>query len=152
CGDSVCLRRVSDTVHYSCRTNLTLYISNIVDGIFIAKLHFTVAACSPSQASHRSPINKLFTRIRKMAENKGVAPEDTIKINVFAHDQTITMYKMKNNTPLRKLMKSYSESFGLAVAQLRFRFDGRSLCENDTPSSIEMKDGDLIEVYKEQIG
>jgi len=40
----------------------------------------------------------------------------------------------------------------LAVAQLRFRFDGRSLCENDTPSSIEMKDGDLIEVYKEQIG
>ena len=35
---------------------------------------------------------------------------------------------------------------------LRFLFDGRRIADADTPSSLQMEEGDVIEVYWEQIG
>lgn len=35
---------------------------------------------------------------------------------------------------------------------VRFRFDGSPINENDTPSSLEMEEGDTIEVYQQQTG
>lgn len=34
----------------------------------------------------------------------------------------------------------------------RFRFDGNPLNETDTPISLEMEEGDTIEVYQQQTG
>lgn len=41
---------------------------------------------------------------------------------------------------------------GLAMATVRFRFDGQAINESDTPSSLEMEEGDTIEVYQQQTG
>lgn len=41
---------------------------------------------------------------------------------------------------------------GLAMATVRFRFDGQAINETDTPSSLEMEEGDTIEVYQQQTG
>jgi small ubiquitin-related modifier len=35
---------------------------------------------------------------------------------------------------------------------VRFRFDGSPINENDTPTSLEMEEGDTIEVYQQQTG
>lgn len=35
---------------------------------------------------------------------------------------------------------------------VRFRFDGSAINENDTPTSLEMEEGDTIEVYQQQTG
>lgn len=35
---------------------------------------------------------------------------------------------------------------------VRFRFDGQPINENDTPTSLEMEEGDTIEVYQQQTG
>lgn len=35
---------------------------------------------------------------------------------------------------------------------VRFRFDGQAINENDTPTSLEMEEGDTIEVYQQQTG
>lgn len=35
---------------------------------------------------------------------------------------------------------------------VRFRFDGQAINENDTPMSLEMEEGDTIEVYQQQTG
>lgn len=35
---------------------------------------------------------------------------------------------------------------------LRFRFDGNPINENDTPSVLDMEEGDTIEVYQQQTG
>lgn len=41
---------------------------------------------------------------------------------------------------------------GLAIAAVRFRFDGQPISEVDTPASLEMEEGDTIEVYQQQLG
>lgn len=51
-----------------------------------------------------------------------------------------------------KLKKSYSERQGVPVNTLRFLFDGNRINDEDTPKSLDMEDGDTIEVYQEQIG
>ena len=40
----------------------------------------------------------------------------------------------------------------LDVNTVRFRFDGEPINEVDTPESLEMDDGDTIEVYLQQTG
>lgn len=35
---------------------------------------------------------------------------------------------------------------------LRFRFDGNPINETDTPTSLDMEEGDTIEVYQQQTG
>lgn len=41
---------------------------------------------------------------------------------------------------------------GLSMQVVRFRFDGQPINENDTPTSLEMEEGDTIEVYQQQTG
>lgn len=38
------------------------------------------------------------------------------------------------------------------MAAVRFRFDGQPINEADTPLSLEMEEGDTIEVYQQQTG
>lgn len=38
------------------------------------------------------------------------------------------------------------------MAAVRFRFDGQPINESDTPLSLEMEEGDTIEVYQQQTG
>ena len=35
---------------------------------------------------------------------------------------------------------------------VRFRFDGQAINESDSPTTLEMEDGDTIEVYQQQTG
>lgn len=35
---------------------------------------------------------------------------------------------------------------------VRFRFDGTAISETDTPTTLEMEEGDTIEVYQQQTG
>lgn len=52
---------------------------------------------------------------------------------------------MKNNS-------LFSFPQGLSMQVVRFRFDGSPINENDTPTSLEMEEGDTIEVYQQQTG
>jgi small ubiquitin-related modifier len=38
------------------------------------------------------------------------------------------------------------------MVTMRFRFDGQPINETDTPVSLEMEEGDTIEVYQQQTG
>lgn len=38
------------------------------------------------------------------------------------------------------------------MAAVRFRFDGQAINESDTPLTLEMEEGDTIEVYQQQTG
>jgi len=35
---------------------------------------------------------------------------------------------------------------------MRFRFDGQPINETDTPSQLDMEDGDAIDVFQQQTG
>lgn len=49
-------------------------------------------------------------------------------------------------------MNAYCERASLAMATVRFRFDGQAINELDTPDTLEMEEGDTIEVYQQQTG
>ena len=78
--------------------------------------------------------------------------DEYIKLKVVGQDNAEVHFKVKYTTNLGKLKKSYSDRQGVSVSALRFLFDGRRINDEDTPKSLEMEDGDAIEVYQEQVG
>ncbi|KAK7583716.1 hypothetical protein V9T40_004679 [Parthenolecanium corni] len=86
-----------------------------------------------------------------MADGKSKEVEH-INLKVLGQDNAIVQFKIKKQTPLKKLMNAYCDRVGLAMATVRFRFDGQAINETDTPSTLEMEEGDTIEVYQQQTG
>ncbi|CAH0385601.1 unnamed protein product [Bemisia tabaci] len=85
-------------------------------------------------------------------DRKDSKGEDHINLKVLGNDNTIVQFKIKKHTALSKLMKAYCERVGFAMAAVRFRFDGTPISKDDTPASLEMDEGDTIEVYQQQTG
>lgn len=88
-------------------------------------------------------------------EKKDVKPEGSsehINLKVNGQDQSVVHFKIKKNTPLRKLMSAYCDRTGLKLGAMRFRFDGQAISEADTPLLLEMEDGDTIDVFQQQTG
>ncbi|KAI3367589.1 hypothetical protein L3Q82_026435 [Scortum barcoo] len=68
---------------------------------------------------------------------EGVKTEnDHINLKVAGQDGSVVQFKIKRHTPLSKLMKAYCERQGLAIRQIRFRFDGQPINETDTPAQV----------------
>lgn len=86
-----------------------------------------------------------------MADGKNKEVEH-INLKVLGQDNAIVQFKIKKHTPLKKLMNAYCDRVGLAMATVRFRFDGQAINETDTPLSLDMDEGDTIEVYQQQTG
>ncbi|XP_012525791.1 small ubiquitin-related modifier 3 [Monomorium pharaonis] len=80
------------------------------------------------------------------------AESEHINLKVLGQDNAVVQFKIKKHTPLRKLMNAYCDRVGLAIAAVRFRFDGQPINELDTPTTLEMEEGDTIEVYQQQTG
>jgi len=85
------------------------------------------------------------------SESKEETPEH-INLKVMGQDGNIVQFKIKKHTALKKLMATYCERAGLALQTIRFSFDGTRINETDTPKSLDMEDGDTIEVFQQQSG
>ena len=79
----------------------------------------------------------------------GAAKDQHINIKVKAQDGTEIYFKIKRTTQLKKLMDAYCQRQGLANNQCRFIFDGERIKEDDSPDSLEMENGDEIDVMVE---
>tara|TARA_B110000285_G_scaffold185899_1_gene211002 strand:+ start:37 stop:360 length:324 start_codon:yes stop_codon:yes gene_type:complete len=88
------------------------------------------------------------------ADAAGGAPakDQHINIKVKAQDGTEIYFKIKRTTQLKKLMDAYCQRQGLANNQCRFIFDGERIKDDDSPDSLEMENGDEIDVMVEQTG
>ena len=73
-------------------------------------------------------------------------------LQVMGQDGNIVQFKIKKHTALKKLMATYCERAGLAQQTIRFSFDGTRINESDSPKSLDMEDGDTIEVFQQQSG
>ncbi|CDS07241.1 hypothetical protein LRAMOSA01190 [Lichtheimia ramosa] len=85
-------------------------------------------------------------------EKKEPASAEHINIKVVSGDSNEVFFKIKQTTPLRKLMDAYCERQGKAADSVRFLYDGHRVQATDTPQSLDMADGDTIDVMVEQIG
>lgn len=86
---------------------------------------------------------------QKKEEDKGT---EHINLKVTGQDGSVVHFKIKKNTPLRKLMSAYCNRAGIQTGVVRFRFDGNPINDEDTPCALEMEDGDSIDVFQQQTG
>ena len=86
---------------------------------------------------------------QKKEDNK---KSEHINLKVTGQDGRVVHFKIKKNTPLRKLMGAYCNRDGIQIGVVRFRFDGNPINDEDTPSMLEMEDGDSIDVFQQQTG
>ncbi|GHJ85848.1 hypothetical protein NliqN6_2250 [Naganishia liquefaciens] len=82
-----------------------------------------------------------------------VKPENTsMNIKVTSTDGNEVFFKIKRTTKLNKLKTAYAERVGKQMNAIRFFYEGRKVLDDDTPESLELEDGDAIEVQLEQVG
>jgi small ubiquitin-related modifier len=63
-----------------------------------------------------------------------------------------TLYKVGPRTRMGKVFAHYALKKGVGFGQLRFRFEGDRVSEDDTPSTLGLEDGDQLDVDLEQAG
>ncbi|XP_022178726.1 small ubiquitin-related modifier 2-A-like [Myzus persicae] len=78
-----------------------------------------------------------------------VQPVVSLKIilKVRTPDGMFMYFKIARATPLGKLMQKYCERYILELTNVIFRFNGRRVATTDTAASLNMEDGDIIQVY-----
>jgi len=79
------------------------------------------------------------------------AEPEHLNIKVTDNNNEV-FFKIKKGTPLGKLMSAFCERQGKSVQSCRFLFDGTRVTAQDTPETLDMADGDTLEVHQEQIG
>ncbi|KAE9372509.1 ubiquitin-like protein [Stipitochalara longipes BDJ] len=87
----------------------------------------------------------------------GSEPDDAVQkhINITVKDDANqeTTFKLKKTTPLKKLMDAFAQQRGQAPDALRFYTpEGRRILPTDTPDSLELEEGDILDVHIQQLG
>lgn len=106
---------------------------------------------SKQQTTNFDDIRRLFDYINSIS-TPGQLIDDPIEIKIAGTDDCVLQFKTKVFTPLKRILDRYCKITDLEKHALRFRFDGNPVTDDDTPASLDMADGDTIEVYYQQIG
>eukprot|EP01114_Cavostelium_apophysatum_P000714 TRINITY_DN1064_c0_g1_i2.p1 TRINITY_DN1064_c0_g1~~TRINITY_DN1064_c0_g1_i2.p1 ORF type:complete len:104 (-),score=14.20 TRINITY_DN1064_c0_g1_i2:40-351(-) len=77
---------------------------------------------------------------------------NTINLRVVAQDGSEVYFKIKKNTPLRKLMEAYCQRQSVDQNSIRFLYDGQRLSPDQTPKELELEDNDIIDAVLQQTG
>ena len=76
-----------------------------------------------------------------------------ILIKVKSQDNEEIHFKIKRNTPLKKLMERYCERNGLMnINAVSFLYEGEKVFTSSTPENLGMNDGDELGVAIAQKG
>jgi len=78
-------------------------------------------------------------------------PTEHLNIKVTDNNNEV-FFKIKRSTKLEKLMNAFCERQGKQMSTVRFLFDGQRVRPEDSPDTLDMADGDTLEVHQEQIG
>mmetsp|Transcript_39214 Transcript_39214/g.97130 ORF Transcript_39214/g.97130 Transcript_39214/m.97130 type:complete len:98 (+) Transcript_39214:81-374(+) len=83
----------------------------------------------------------------------GEGGAETINIRCKMNaDNNEILFKCKMTTPLSKLMNAFCQRQGVTMQSVRFLFDGQRINQDQTPTDLEMEDGDSIDVMVQQTG
>eukprot|EP00168_Porphyra_purpurea_P006582 TRINITY_DN18097_c0_g1_i1.p1 TRINITY_DN18097_c0_g1~~TRINITY_DN18097_c0_g1_i1.p1 ORF type:complete len:108 (+),score=28.98 TRINITY_DN18097_c0_g1_i1:25-324(+) len=77
---------------------------------------------------------------------------DHINLRVVGQNGSEVYFKIRRNTPLRKLMNAYCERQTLGRDTVRFLVDGERVQDEATPDTLGLEDNDVIDVVLHQVG
>lgn len=85
----------------------------------------------------------------KAGKDSRAPDKDAKQINLkVLQDGKAVHFKVNQNTALEELVNAYVD---LQRKAIRLRYEGRPVAESDTPMGLEMKEGDTVEVFMEQL-
>ncbi|KAK5693982.1 SUMO protein smt3 [Elasticomyces elasticus] len=108
----------------------------------------------PSPPGSPSPNNNPSHEDKPDADGEDGAPQppsEHLNIKVTDNNNEV-FFKIKRTTQLKKLMDAFCERQGKDIRSCRFLFDGTRVNPGDNPETLDMNDGDTLEVHQEQIG
>ncbi|KAF2105718.1 ubiquitin-like protein-like protein SMT3 [Lophiotrema nucula] len=74
-------------------------------------------------------------------------------INIKLTDNNNELFfKVKPTTPFGKVMETFCKRQGKDLKSVRFLFEGQRIRKEDTCETLDVQDGDAIEVHQEQLG
>ena len=85
-------------------------------------------------------------------EDSKPKPTNSILINLKNQDNEEAGFKIKPTTKFSKVMNAYATTKGMRLDTFRFFFDGHRIQNEDTPQTLDMSDGDMVDVFLEQLG
>ncbi|OAA39680.1 Small ubiquitin-related modifier, SUMO [Metarhizium rileyi] len=89
----------------------------------------------------------------RTSPERNEAPANSEHLNIKVTDNSNEVFfKIKRSTKLEKLMNAFCERQGKNPTSVRFLFEGSRVQPTDTPDTLEMQDGDTLEVHQEQVG
>jgi len=77
---------------------------------------------------------------------------NTINLRVVSQDGNEVYFKIKKQTPLRKLMDAYCQRQAIDSNSIRFLYDGQRIQAEQTPKELDMEDNDIIDAVLQQTG
>lgn len=84
-------------------------------------------------------------------ENADQTKEAVISIKIKEGSDELA-FRVKKTTKMSKIFDTYRGRRGLEANAVRFMYDGRRVNADDTPKTLEMEDGDMVEAFIEQQG
>ena len=75
-----------------------------------------------------------------------------ISLKVVGQDGNEVFFKIKKDTPLRKLMDAYCKRCAVERTAIRFLYDGERLDGTSSATELGMTDEDIIDVVLQQTG
>ncbi|CAI0397376.1 unnamed protein product [Linum tenue] len=92
------------------------------------------------------------TNNQDSTDKKPAIDPDRIDLKVKSQDGGEVFFKIKKNTPLKKLMNAYCDRQSMDFNAVVFLFDGRKIRPEQTPVELEMENGDEIDAMLHQTG
>lgn len=94
----------------------------------------TTAAASSTTPSSSAPTSSTTNDVPQKPD----PDQEQITLRVVAQDGTEIYFKIKQNTPLRKLMGAYCNKLGKDPNSVRFMFNGQRILDEQTPAAVRI--------------
>ena len=80
------------------------------------------------------------------------AAQESLQVRVKDAHGLELIIRIKTSTKMERVMRAYCGRSGRDIKTVRFRYDGERVEDEHTPETLQMEDGDLIDVFEEQVG
>ncbi|CDW53454.1 Small ubiquitin modifier [Trichuris trichiura] len=85
-------------------------------------------------------------------EDSESAPDRSIVIKVVNQHGNDVSFRVKSQTSMEKVKRTYASRMQLPLESLRFQYEGRRITDDMTPESLKLQNNETIEVYQVQEG
>jgi hypothetical protein len=105
------------------------------------------SSSSSSSLSKDTPSLSSFTQAGSSSSLSSGDSGMTITIKTRLNSKHEMTWDVQPNKMFHGMIANFAQVYGVAAAEVKFKFDGEFLGSSSTPNDIDMEEGDLVDVY-----